>query len=215
MELCVWRFRFLSLFSCSFRKKKSKTISAIGDWDRLWLVLKMWGGHKEEEELKMPSIQSALGGNSFLISLLESRLTGVKAGPSQTHCEPPAPSHLGYKAGEWSLSSSPFYSEGLKLPFETSDARTELRVACTGEISLSVAAEWLRREEKRLPRAVQLLWRFDKTRPCSLLVFVLFQHYLAASVIKGKDFHRLLLARVVLGWRCALHAISPSLSFKL
>lgn len=163
----------------------------------------------------MPSILSALGGNSFLIPLLESRFTEVKAGPSQTHGEPPAPSHLAYKAGERSLSSSPFYSEGLKLPFETSDARTELRVACTGEISLSVAAEWLRREEKRFPRAVQLLWRFDKNRPCSLQVFVLFQHYLAASVIKGKDFHGLLLARVVLGWRCALHAISSSLAFKL
>lgn len=32
-----------------------------------------------------------------------------------------------------------------------------------------------------------------------LLVFIFFQCYLAASIIRGKDFHRLLLARVLLG----------------
>ena len=54
----------------------------------------------QREVLKIPYFLSALGGNSLLMSLLESRLGRVKAGLSQTHCEPSAPSCLGYMAGE-------------------------------------------------------------------------------------------------------------------
>lgn len=58
------------------------------------------GGHKEKEELQITSLLSALEGNSLLMSLLGSRLGGVKSVLPQTCCEPAAPSCLGDMAGE-------------------------------------------------------------------------------------------------------------------